>query len=91
MATLLETVSKEFQKSLNGQLTRRVCILLGQKLVKSTRFSNDSPPVVILSSVECKAQNNSEDCGPSSTEYVKSSYRLRGVVYHGAHIISQQE
>jgi len=47
------TVSKEFQKSLNGKLTRR-CAHCGTKLVKSTTFSNDSPPVVILSLLNAK-------------------------------------
>jgi len=78
------TVSKEFQKSLNGQLTRR-CVYCRTKLVKSTRFSNDSPPVVILSLLNAKLKITQKIVVQSSTEDVKSSYRLRGVVYHGSY------
>jgi len=78
------TVSKEFQKSLNGQLTRR-CVYCRTKLVKSTRFSNDSPPVVILSLLNANLKITQKIVVQSSTEDVKSSYRLRGVVYHGSY------
>jgi len=78
------TVSKEFQKSLNGKLTRR-CAHCGTKLVKSTTFSNDSPPVVILSLLNAKLKKNQKIAVQSSTEDIKTSYRLRGVVYHGSY------
>jgi len=39
---------------------------------------------VILSLLNAKL-NNSEDCGPVIYRDVKSSYRLRGVVYHGSY------
>jgi len=54
-------------------------------LVKSTTFSNDSPPVVILSLLNAKLKKKSEDCSPVIYRRHQNIIQVERVVYHGSY------